>query len=86
MHSKSGNIEIIINDDADQVIKELLELFTTFKNRCQNNLELIKGSEFVFDYVHLFYYNCHQKNSNCGGSYIDSCDWIENKKSNNKFR
>ena len=52
MHSKSDNIEIMINDEADEVIKEL---FNSLKDRCQNNLESIKGSQFVFDYVHLLY-------------------------------
>ena len=56
MHSKSDNIEIIINDEADEVIKELLH---SLINRHQNNLKSMKGSEFVFDYVHLLYYKCH---------------------------
>ena len=69
MHSKSNNIEITINDEADEVIKELLD---SLKNRCQNNLESITGSEFVFDYVQLLYYKCHKTNPNPGRSYIDS--------------
>ena len=40
----------------------------------------MKGSEFVFDYVHLLYYKFHEINPNRGGSYIDSPDWIKNKK------
>ena len=48
MHSKSDNIEIMINDEADKVIEQL---FDSLKNRYQNNLESIKGKEFVFDYV-----------------------------------
>ena len=31
----------------------------------------MKGSEFVFDYVHLLNYKCLKINVNCGGSYID---------------
>ena len=50
------------------------------KNRNQNNLESMKGSEFVFDYVHLLYYKCYKINLNRGGSYVDSPDWIKNKK------
>ena len=34
----------------------------------------MKGSEFVFDYVHLLYYKSHQINQNFAGSYIDSLD------------
>ena len=40
----------MMNDEADEVIKEL---FDSFKNRYQNNLESMKGTESVFDYVHL---------------------------------
>ena len=40
----------------------------------------MKGSEFVFDYVYLLYYKCHKINLKRGGSYIDSPDWIKNKK------
>ena len=77
MHSKSFNIEIMINHEADEVIKEL---FDSPKNRYQNNLESMQGSEFVFHYVHLLYYKCHKINQNRGGPYIDSLDWIKNKK------
>ena len=42
----------MINDEADEVIKEL---FVSLKNRDQNNLESIKGSEFVFDYGQVLY-------------------------------
>ena len=40
----------------------------------------MKGSKFVFDYIHLLHYKCHETNSNRCGSYIDSPDWIESKK------
>ena len=51
MRSKSDNIEIMINDEADEVIKEL---FDSLENRYQNNLESMKCS----DYVQLLYYKC----------------------------
>ena len=72
MHSKIDNIEIMTNDEADEVIEEL---FDSLKNRYQNNLESMKGSEFVFDYIHLLYYKCHKINPNDGSSHIDSPDW-----------
>ena len=46
---------------------------------------MIKGSEFVFDYVHLFYHKCHKINLNRGGSCIDSSDWIKDKKATINF-
>ena len=73
MHSKSNNIDIMINDEADEVIKEL---FVSLENRNQNNLESMKVSEFVFDYAQLLYYKCQKTNPNHGGSYADSPDWI----------
>ena len=36
IHSEIDNIEIMINDEVDEVIKKLFE---SFKNRYQNNLE-----------------------------------------------
>ena len=44
----------------------------------------MKKSEFIFDSVQLMYYKYHKKFFKRDGSYIDSPDWIKNKKSNNK--
>ena len=52
MHSKSDNIEIMSNDEVDEAIKDF---FDSLKNRYQSNLELMKASECVFDYVHKSY-------------------------------
>ena len=41
MDSKSDNTEIMINNEVDEVLKEL---FDSLKNRYQNNLESMKGS------------------------------------------
>ena len=77
MDSKSANTEIMIYNEADELIEELSE---SLLNRYQNNLEeSMRGSESVFDYIHLLYYKCHKISPNCGGSYIDSPDWIKNK-------
>ena len=57
MHSKSDNIEITINDEADEVIEELSNLL---KKRYRNNLQSMKDSEFVFDYVELLYNRCQK--------------------------
>ena len=50
MYSKSDNIEIMIRDEADEVLEEL---FDSLKNRYQNNLESMKVgslSSIVFIY------------------------------------
>ena len=65
----------MMNDKADEVIEERFE---SFKKRYQNKLEgSMKGSEFVFNYVHLLHYKCREINPNCDGSYKKK--W-ENKK------
>ena len=62
MHSKSDNMDIVINGKADKAVEELFE---SLINKDQNNLEkLMKASEFVFDYVHLLYQKCHKINPN----------------------
>ena len=45
MHSKSCNIEIVINIEVDEVAKWL---FDSLKNRYQSNLESMTDSEFVY--------------------------------------
>ena len=52
--------EIMMHDEADQFIKEL---FDSIKNRYQNSLESMKDGEFVFDYIHLLYHECHKINN-----------------------
>ena len=66
MYSKSDSTEIMMNDEADEVIEEPFE---SLKKRYQNKFkESVEGSEFVSDYVHLLYYKC----PNRGRPYIDS--------------
>ena len=48
---KTDNIKIMINDEADEVIKEL---FDSLKSRYQ-------GNEFVFGYVHFLCYKRPKK-------------------------
>ena len=55
----------MINDEADEVIEKL---FKPLKNCYQNNLESMKGSEFIFDYFNLLHNKCDKINPNCGGS------------------
>ena len=75
MHSKIDNIEIMINDKADEVIEEL---FQSFLSRNQIRLEIsIRGSDFIFDCVHLLYYKCHKINYKQVGLFIEFLDSIK---------
>ena len=49
MNSKSNNIKIMISGEADEVIEKL---FSLLKKRYQNNLQSMRDSEFVIDYVY----------------------------------
>ena len=53
MHSKRDNIEIIMNDKADET-KE--NVFNSLKNRYQSNLESMKNSEFILKDNKCFQY------------------------------
>ena len=78
MYSKSGNIEVMMDSETDEIIEEL---FDSFLQRYQKNLEeSIRGSEFVFDSVNSLYYKFHKISLSRGGSYIDSPKWLKNKK------
>ena len=54
MRWKSDNIEIIISDKADKVIKKL---FDSIKNRYQNNLQSVRGNLRVFSMIYCII-NC----------------------------
>ena len=52
MHSKSENVEMMLNDKEDEVI----EPFQTLFSRYQIGLETsMKSSDFIFDCVYLIY-------------------------------
>ena len=71
-------MDIMISDKADEITEEL---FQSLLNRYQIRLEtLMRVSDFIFDCVNLLYSKCHKINFKRGGSYIDCCDWIKNKK------
>ena len=79
MHTKSDNEEIMVGSDTNDVIKEL---FKSFLQRYQEGLqEKMKGSDFEFDSANLLYYDFNKTSLNSGGSYIDSPEWIKDKKS-----
>ena len=40
----------------------------------------MRGSEFVYDSVHVLYYNLNKLSLGRGGSYIDSPKWLKSKK------
>ena len=51
----------MMNDEVDEVIKES---FDSLKDRYQNLLEYMKGSEFVFNCIIVLYYKYYKINPN----------------------
>ena len=70
MHSKIYYTEFMIYDNADEVIEEIFQsIFAIYKIALEKSM---RGSDFIFDCVHLLCYKCHKINPNRCGSYIDS--------------
>ena len=58
MHTKSGNIEIMMGSETDEIIEDL---FKSLLQKYQEGLEeSMKGSEFIFDSVDALYYNLNK--------------------------
>ena len=67
MRSKSDDMEIKISDEADGVIKSNLLAHLKI-HIIYNNLQSMRATEFVFDYVQLLYHKCYKINFSLGGS------------------
>ena len=78
MHTKSNNIDIMMSNETNKIIKELCK---SVLQKDQEGLEeSTKGSDFVFDGVDLLLYKLYKTCLNRGGLYIDSPEWLKNKK------
>ena len=73
----SDNVSIMQGSDTNDIIREI---FRSFLHNYQEELKMIKGSDFVFESVDLMDYKLHRVRLNRGGSYIKSPKWLENKK------
>ena len=62
--------------DKDDIIRELLR---SFLHNYQEELKIIKESDFVFESVKLMGYKLHRVRLRSGGSYIKSPEWLANK-------
>ena len=71
MHTKSGNIKIMMSSETYDIIDEL---FKSLLQKYQERLEeSMRGNEFIFDSVDLLYYNLKKIILNRkGSSYRDS--------------
>ena len=72
----SDNESIMWGSDTDDIIREL---FRSFLHNYQEELKIIKGSDFVFESVELMDYKLHRVRLRRGGSYIKSPEWLLHK-------
>ena len=84
IHSKSDEIEIMVDDKADEVIKVGFEWLFNRYNRCSTGLQnSVRCSYFIFDCDNLLHCKRRIVNLKYDELYKDFRDWI--KKSNIKF-
>ena len=55
------------------------KFFRSFLLNYQQEVKIIKGSDFVFESVDLVYYKLHRVRLNRGGLYIKSPEWLLHK-------
>ena len=78
MRTKSHYIEIMMGNKTNEIIEKLFESLS--QNYQKDLEELMRGSEFVFDSIDLLYYRLQKIGLKRGVSYIDSLEWLKNKK------
>ena len=72
----SDNVSIMQGEDTNAIIREI---FRSFLHNYQQELKMIKGSDFVFESVDLMDYKLHRVHLKRGGSYIKSPKWLLHK-------
>ena len=73
----SDNISIMQGENTNAIIRKI---FNSCLHNYQQELKMIKGSNFVFESVDLLDYKLHRVCLNRGRSYIKFPKWLENKK------
>ena len=78
IYTKNNNVEIMMGSETDEIIEDLFE---SYLQKYQEGLEeSMRGSEFVYDSADSLYYNLNKVILSRGESYIDSSQWLKNKK------
>ena len=78
MYTNSDNIDIMIGNETNEIIEEFFDCL--LERYLEGLEEKMKGSGFVYDSPDLLHYKLHKINLNRGGSFIDSPEWLKNKK------
>ena len=68
----------MIGNKTDEIIEKLFE--SLLQNYQKDLEEPMTGSKFVCNSINLLYYHLQKISLKRGGSYIDSQEWLKNKK------
>ena len=72
----SDNVSIMQGEDTNAIIKKI---FRSFLHNYQQELKMMKRSNFVVESVNLLDYKLHRVRLKRGGSYIKSLEWLLHK-------
>ena len=81
LYVRSDNVSIMQAIDTDDIIRDI---FRSFLQHFQEELKIIKGSDFVFESVDLLDYKLHIVSLRRGRLYVKFPEWLAKKKCNNK--
>ena len=78
IYRRSKNIIILTSHEKDEIVEEILDsLLQKYQCALGNTQE---GNNHVFDSIHALYYKLRKTSLHRRGSYIDSPEWLKNKK------
>ena len=72
----SDNVSIMQGENTNAIIRDI---FRSFLHNYEQELKMIKGSDFVFKSVDLLDYKLHRVRLKIDGSYMKSPEWILHK-------
>ena len=75
VYSTSDNTEIFMGEVINRLFDTILQ---RFQDARETSFE--RGSEFIFENVDLLYYYFHRIDMRRGESYIETLEWLKNKK------
>ena len=81
MHTKSHNIEIMMGNKTDEIIKTLFKsLLQNYHKDLEESMRRYIPNRYIPNSIDLLYYHLQKIGLKRGGSYIDSPEWLKNKK------
>ena len=81
MHTKSHNIEIMMGNKTDEIIKTLFKsLLQNYHKDLEESMRRYIPNRYIPNSIDLLYYHLQKIGLKRGGSYIDSPEWLKHKK------